>query len=201
MIVGVFQPYFFPYIGYFQLMNKVDVFVFCDDVQYIRHGWVNRNRILVKNTLSWLIMPVVRAPYELNINQRNYLLDMKTVDGLVNKVASAYRKAPYFKQIFPFIETLLRYENTNIAAYNQNLLISLAQYLGLTCKFEISSLLEKDNALKAQDLVIEICSRLQATQYVNPIGGLELYDQPAFEKVGIALHTIKTRQSDCPQFG
>lgn len=194
------QPYFFPYIGYFQLMRLVDVFVLYDDVQYIKGGWINRNRILVNGAPSWLTFSVTKAPLEFAINQREYVLDAKETDGLVNQIANAYGKAPFFNQIFPWIASLIRYETSNVALYNQNLLMSLAQHLGLTCRFEVSSSLVKDNLLKGQERVIDICSRLGATHYVNPIGGIELYARSAFDKAGIELNFLKARQVEYTQY-
>ncbi len=73
MIVSIMQPYLFPYIGYFQLMASADIFVFHDDVQYIKGGWVNRNRILSSGEPCWVTLPVAARAHRLNINQRGYV--------------------------------------------------------------------------------------------------------------------------------
>lgn len=195
------QPYFFPYIGYFQLMKAVDYFVFYDDVQYIKNWWFNRNRILVSGQAAWWGLPVIKAPHELPINQRSYQLTNDRTDALKQQIEGAYRKAREFRSVFDQLNVLLAYRDQNIAGFNQHHLIKIARSIRLSCRFEISSEMEKDNNLKGQGRIIDICRRLGATQYLNPIGGLGLYDGKVFGKAGIELRFIKARATDYPQFG
>jgi hypothetical protein len=122
MIISIMQPYFFPYIGYFQLIAQSDVFVFYDDVQYIKGGWVNRNRILRNGEPCWLTLPVRKEAFRLAINQRSYELERATVGRVLRRIAAAYLKAPRFEVIFPCVEELVNFGDANVAAFNMNLI-------------------------------------------------------------------------------
>lgn len=187
------QPYFFPYIGYFQLIASNDVFVLHDDVQYIKGGWINRNRILLNGESRMITFPVQKGDYDLPINARNYVDDKQAPKDIINLIKQAYAKAPLYRNIFPLIEELLMFEDRNVARFNENLIRRIADYLGLSCKIITSSGMEKDDSLAGEARVLEICKRLGATDYTNPIGGTELYHQGAFQQCGITLRFLEAR--------
>ena len=195
------QPYFFPYIGYFQLMQAADVFVFHDDAQYIKAGWINRNRILLNDEPSWLTLPVRKGASSLPINQRHYLLDTDTIDAIKKRLEACYSQAPEYDEIYRFIFGLLDHAESNVAAFNFNLLTELARKLGISCTFVASSTMHKPGGLKGQDKVIDMCRRIGATQYINPIGGLALYDGAVFLDMGIQLRFLQANSSGYTQFG
>jgi hypothetical protein len=201
VIAAIMQPYFFPYIGYFQLMNAVDVFVFYDDAQYMKGGWINRNRILVNGEPAWLTLPIRSASIKLSISQRHYLFASDAADTIKRRLRTCYEKAPAFDAIYPFLCELLDYEDSNIAAFNSNLLTALAGKLGIACTFLSSSSINKRTDIKGQDRVIDICRRIGADRYINPIGGVMLYDNAAFSEEGIQLRFLQTNPSVYPQFG
>ena len=201
MIVAVMQPYFFPYIGYFQLMNAVNVFVIYDDAQYMKGGWINRNRILVNGAPGWLTLPVKRASLSLPINLRQYLLEGDNVRKIKEQLRASYASAPAFGEVFSMVCELLNFKDSNVAAFNANLLTLLAKRLGIASRVVLSSELEKAPGLKGQDKVIDICKRLGATCYANPIGGLALYDPLAFMQSGIALTFLRARPTSYLQAG
>lgn len=191
MNVAVMQPYFFPYIGYFQLIDSADVFVAYDDVQYIERGWVNRNRISVGGRVKWLTFPVRKERRELAINQRRYLARENA--GIVrDKIRAAYSGSRFFEETFPRISDLLDYEDNNVASFNTNLLKVLALHLGSSPRFIMASELQIPEHLRAEDRVLEICRRLGADRYINPIGGAGLYHRGKFDGAGIELSFIKT---------
>ena len=192
MIVAVMQPYFFPYIGYFQLMHAADVFVFHDDVQYIKGGWINRNRILMNNRVGWLTMPVKGAGNYLPINQRYFVIEPDTIDKMKRRLAAAYAKSSAFNRVARTIFDLLEFPDANIATFNCNVLIAIARGLGIKCRFVRSSELDEFPDLKGQDRVIGLCSRFGADRYINPIGGTALYDPAAFADAGIELSFLQT---------
>jgi hypothetical protein len=193
------QPYFFPYLGYFQLMHAVDVFVVYDDAQYMKGGWINRNRILVNDKEGWLTLPTRKASVVLPINQRAYL-QSEWVDSIKGKLLAAYKKAPMFDVTFPFICDLLDFSDPNVAAFNTNLLIALANKLGITCSFISSSDLAKRADLTGQGRVIDICHLVHADHYINTIGGTHLYSKKAFEDEGIKLSFLEHNQTSYRQF-
>src|SRR5690606_14056484 len=134
MIATIMQPYFFPYLGYFQLMDAVDVFVFYDDVQYITRGWVNRNRIRVGGSSTWLTLPVVGASARLPINQRTYLRQ-PGVPRVRNQLHAAYRSSPRYADVAPVIHELLEFRDPGVAAFNANILSAIGRRLGAKCAF------------------------------------------------------------------
>ena len=201
MKVAIMQPYFFPYIGYFQLMAWSDVFVLHDDVQYIKGGWVNRNRILMNGADRTITFPVQKGAHELPINARHYVDDKQARRDICNLVKQAYRKAPHFPEVFPLFEELLESADRNVAHYNGNLARRIAQYLGIACRIVDSSALEKDDSLAGEARVLEICKRLGATDYTNPIGGTSLYHGDAFAQQGITLRFLEAQNMRYPQHG
>lgn len=201
MIVSIMQPYFFPYIGYFQLIAQSDVFVLHDDVQYIKGGWINRNRIIWNGKPRWLTLPVRSGASHLPINQRYYEHGRDAAGGALRRIEAAYRKAPRFAAVFPMLDELLRFGDANVAAFNANLLERLAAKLGLRARLVASSAMVKDDSLTGQDRVIDICRRLGATHYVNPIGGTQLYDPEPFDRAGVTLRFLNPAAPVYPQFG
>jgi hypothetical protein len=195
------QPYFFPYIGYFQLMQEADVFIFHDDVQYIKGGWVNRNRILKGGEPAWLTFPVTKDSHRLSINQRFYESSRKTVLHLQNQTLGAYSRAPAFNNVFPLLEEMFSCGERNVAEFNRVTLEALASLVGIKCLFKVSSRVPKADELRGRDRVIDLCRALGATTYINPIGGLELYKQRDFENYGIDLVFLKARITEYNQFG
>ena len=195
------QPYFFPYIGYFQLMAAVDVFVFHDDVQYIKGGWVNRNRLLNANAPLWWSMPVVKGDHHLSIRDRQYQHSDAQAKSMLNQVDGLYRKAPQYRRTREHLDRYFHHGATGVAAFNQFHLTSLAQELGLNCRFLVSSEMHKDDTLHGQARVIELCRRVGATRYINPIGGTSLYDAEAFAAAGIELQFLQSQATDYAQFG
>ena len=187
MIVSIMQPYFFPYIGYFQLIAQSDIFVFHDDVQYINGGWVNRNRILDgKGDTVWITRPVKAAGHRLAIDARSYMSDARSTRHVLGQVENTYSRAPHFDDVWPLVCDLMQFPDPNVAAFNIHLLRSIAVRLGLRARFMRSS--ELPNAgMKGQDRVIDICNALGATRYINPIGGRALYQDEAFYHRGVEL--------------
>ena len=200
MIAAIMQPYFFPYIGYFQLMRAVDVFIFHDDVQYIKAGWVNRNRILLNGEASWLTLPVCKGASSLAINQRHYLRDDKASDSIGKRLQGCYAKAPEYAEVHQFISDLLAFPDSNVAAFNASSLVAVARRLGICCEFTSASHIDVPRHSKGQDKVIELCRRLGVDRYINPIGGLALYDSAAFAEAGVDLSFLQANPTSYRQF-
>ncbi|MFS8063614.1 MAG: WbqC family protein [Luteimonas sp.] len=199
--VALMQPYFFPYLGYFQLMHAVDCFVFYDDAQFMKGGWVNRNRLLVDGRPGWWTFPVVHASHRLPICGREYRSAPAQTARLIAQVEHAYRLAPHFGSMFPRIAGYLGSPQSNVAAFNQAHLESLARDMGLRCRFLASSELVPGTTLGGQAKVIEICRALGATHYINSPGGQALYDADVFADAGLQLGFLHPRPEPYPQFG
>ena len=202
MKVAIMQPYFFPYIGYFQLINAVDIFVVYDSIEFSKKGWINRNRILVNGKDYIFTLPLKKDSDFLNVNQR-FLSDSWNSDKikLLNKVKEAYRKAPFYNNVIAIFEDVLNYENKNLFSFIKNALIKVLDYLEIKTKINQSSEIDFDNTLKSQDKVISICKALKAESYINPIGGLELYDKEVFKSKGIELQFLKANPIIYQQYG
>jgi len=201
MNVSIMQPYFFPYIGYFQLIAVSDVFVLHDDVQYIKGGWVNRNRILFNGESRMITLPVQKDAHELPINARRYIADKQARKDIINLIKQAYPRAPFFQLIFSFLIELLMFEDKNVAHFNENLIRRITDYLGLSCKIITSSCMDKNNDLKGERRVLEICKQLGATSYINLIGGTELYHHESFRQHEISLHFLEAKNECYEQLG
>ena len=186
------QPYFMPYIGYFQLIYAVDVFVIYNNIEYTKKGWINRNRILVNGQAEYISLPLKKDSDYLNIKDR-YLSDDWHIERkkLLNRITESYRKAPYFSNVFPIIEEIINYDGKNLFQFIFNSLKIVTQYLEITTPFIISSSIQINHQLQSQKKVMELCKAKNATTYINPIGGVELYSREEFKENGIDLQFLK----------
>lgn len=199
MKIAVMQPYFFPYIGYFQLMASVDRFVLFDNVQYIRQGWINRNRILLNGQPSIITLPLKKGSRFNNINCRQ-ISDVFSHIKLLNQLREAYRHAPYQAEVFPLLESILDCERDNLFDYLLHSLNVLRDALSLNCEIIISSDIPIDHELRAQDKILAICKELNADFYINLPGGRALYDVETFEQQGVNLHFLQPEYLNYQQF-
>jgi WbqC-like protein family len=199
--LAIMQPYLFPYIGYFQLMQEADVFVIYDDVQFIKGGWINRNRILLRGGAAWITLPVARAPLHSRINERRYALDHRQALRSRQMVAEAYRKAPFFEEVVTLVDQMFANADANVAVFNQASLQTLADALGVKCEFLVSSQLNKTEGLAGAKKVLDLCTRLGAKKYINLSGGVSLYSREEFAEQGVELAFLRSRPTDYPQFG
>lgn len=197
MRVGIMQPYLFPYLGYYQLIKAVDTFVIYDDVNYIKQGWINRNRILMNGsdfmfTINLRGSSSFKKINEIEVIGNNYKLT-KTIE-------QAYCKAPFFKNVFPVIAHILMDKEPNLARYLINSLNIVIEYLNIRVSVLISSEIEKDTLLKGAEKTIDICRKLKTTNYINAIGGQELYSKEMFAENGLILNFIKSKPIVYRQF-
>ena len=200
MKIGIMQPYFFPYIGYWQLINAVDKYVIYDDVNYIKGGWINRNRILINDKPSFINLKMNGSSPNKLIKEILVSNDNRWKNKLLKSIELSYRKAPFFEMSFPIIEEIINHDEVNLSLYLENLIKRIAEYLEMNTEFVLSSNIEKDNSLKGQDKVIEICKSLGAKEYYNAIGGVELYSAENFNSYGIELRFLRTEYIEYKQF-
>lgn len=193
MIVAIMQPYFFPYIGYFQLMNAVDLFVVFDDVQYIDRGWVNRNKIMIEGEAKWLTFPVLKGNRNLKINERHYLHDPENIDALKRRVRAGYERSPYFDTAFALFSEILDFEDGNVARFNANLLRRVGDELGLHCEYAMSSAFDIPTEMKGQERILALCKSVGASHYINPVGGADLYHDDTFKREAVNLSFLRTK--------
>lgn len=202
MKIAIMQPYFLPYIGYFQLLNSVDKFVIYDNIQFTKKGWINRNRMLLNGDDEYFTLPLKKGSDYLNVNQRE-LSDSFEVDKvkLLRTIKERYSKSPQYDIINPLIESIFNYDDKNLFGFILNALNRIKDFLDIETEIVISSNIPINHDLKSQDKVIAICKSLKATQYINAIGGLELYEKSKFLENEIELKFIKSRAIEYDQFG
>ncbi|MBQ9591391.1 MAG: WbqC family protein [Paludibacteraceae bacterium] len=189
MTIGIMQPYFMPYIGYWQLMAAADVYVVYDDVNYIKGGWVARNRILMGGKpYTFTITLNGASPYKLfkEITIRD---DFKKFMRTLN---CCYAHAPYYKETMALLEDICSYQERSLGVFMRHSFQVILDYLGVKTKLLLSSELKKNSSLKGGEKVKDICRELAADIYLNAIGGQGLYDKSDFQREGIILNFLQT---------
>lgn len=200
MKLGIMQPYFFPYIGYFQLIKAVDRYVIYDNIQYTKKGWINRNRILQNGSDIYVTIPLQKDSDYLDIKDRFVSSSFDKIK-MLNQIQNNYKKAPYFDLVMPVINDILNYDESNLFLYIFNSVKVICHYLNIKTEFIISSSINIDHSLKGEDKVLAICKSLEATDYYNAIGGQELYSKELFKENGLNLSFLKTNPMEYKQFG
>lgn len=190
MKIGIMQPYFMPYIGYWQLIKEVDKFVLLDDVNYIVRGYINRNNILLNGEIYRFTIPVDKASQNKLIMDTKLKFGKQEKDRLLMTLRSAYHKAKYYSNVMPLMETIIYNQEDDLTRYIQFSIEKVKKYLNMTTPVLISSELEKDNGLKGEERIIEICKRLGADTYINPSGGRALYHHEHFLTENMKLYFI-----------
>jgi hypothetical protein len=199
--IAIMQPYMFPYIGYFQLINSVDQFIIYDNIQYTKKGWINRNRILVNGKDQLITLPIKKDSDYLNVVERELSESWeKDKNKILNIIKSSYSKAPYFQETFELISKCLNYPEVNLFKFIYNSIVLINDYLEIKTPIVISSTIDIDHTLKSQDKVLSLCKNQNAKIYINSIGGMELYDKKIFKQNNIELNFIKSNPIQYKQF-
>lgn len=197
MKLGIMQPYFLPYIGYFQLIQLVDTYVIADDLNFIKNSYIKKNSILDNGAPALISLELIGASQNKLINE----IDVgNNTDKVLTAIQRRYAKAPYFKDIFSLLQTILSSKEKNLARFLGYSLMEISSYLGMQTKFLYSSEIEKNNDLKFDARIMDICKRVGADHYINAIGGQELYDKDKFATEGIKLSFIDTDDIEYKQF-
>ena len=185
MKLGIMQPYFMPYIGYFQLMKAVDKYVVYDDVNYIKGGWANRNHILINGEKEMFTVTLQKASPNKLFNEIVIGDDFKK---LMKTLQMNYSRAINFDQTMVLMERIISFPNKQLAVFIANSFREILSYLSVETEILMSSEIPKDNSLRGK--VIQICEILGADTYYNAVGGKNLYDQEEFREHGITLNFV-----------
>jgi len=195
------QPYFMPYIGYFQLINSVDKFVIYDNIQYTKKGWINRNRILANGKDQLITLPIKKDSDYLNVVERELSESWdKDKSKMLNVIKASYNKAPYFQETFELISKCLNNPEANLFRFIYDSIVLINNHLEIKTPIIISSTIDADHTLKSQDKVLSLCKEQNADVYINSIGGVELYDKETFKQNNIKLNFIKSNPIQYKQF-
>lgn len=193
MKLAIMQPYFLPYIGYFQLLAAVDKFVVLDDVNYINRGWINRNRLLLNGVAHTFTVPLRGA------SQNRLICEIELDDAqgwrekLLRTLRQAYRRAPCYVQVSALLESIINYPSLQLDEFLLNSIREVACYLSLEVEIVASSRIYRNTHLKGQERILDICRQEQASIYINPIGGVDLYDRANFLEQGTQLYFLRSR--------
>jgi len=200
MKVGIMQPYFLPYIGYFQLLASVDQFIVYDNIKYTKKGWINRNRMLLNGTDAIFSLPLKKGSDSLDVVERELAGDFDRAK-MLNKFKDAYGRAPQFELTYPVLERIVQHEEANLFRYIRHSIVQLCEHLGINTEIRISSEILIDHELKGQDKVLALCKAAGADTYINSIGGVNLYVKDDFRNHGVDLKFIKAQSFVYRQFG
>ncbi|RZA02799.1 MAG: glycine transferase [Sphingobacteriaceae bacterium] len=188
MTLGIMQPYFLPYLGYFSLIKHTDKWIIFDPVQYIRHGWIERNRIL-KPAEGWQYIAIPLQKH----NRETLIKDIKIREEdwrtkILNQLAH-YKKAPYYQSTIQVLTEGFTIKTDSITLMNAHILKCICQYLHINFNYEVFSEmnLNIDPVKNAGDWALNISKAYGANTYINPPGGVDIFDKDAFKKSGIAL--------------
>jgi hypothetical protein len=195
---AVMQPYFFPYIGYFQLIKAVDVFIVYDNIKYTKKGWINRNRFLQNGRAAVFSLPLTKASDALDIRDRVLSLSFER-ETLLRRLECAYQKTPYFNDVFPLINRIIRNTETNLFEYIFQSLQDLCRAMSITTRLVVSSDIDIDLSLKSEERILALCQKVGASSYINPIGGQELYSKETFHAQGLKLSFLKSKSMSYSQ--
>lgn len=199
MKLAVMQPYLFPYIGYFELVSKVDKFVFLDDVNFIKKGWINRNRLVVGGNPIFFTCPLQSVSQNKKISETQISQSENWSEKFKKTLYNSYGKATFFNDVYPIIERIVDNSKKSISLLAADSVIAISEYLNLNTKFTFSSNL-KNSHLKGVERILNICEHESATTYFNLPGGESLYSSDHFSKRGIVINFIAPNIFEYPQF-
>jgi hypothetical protein len=192
MKLAIMQPYFLPYVGYFQLIASVDKFVVYDDVSFIKGGWINRNNIKVQGQAKLITIPLQNGNSGVPIC--DVLIAGKRefwTKKMLRTVAESYSKAPQYDVIFPIFEAWVTAGIEGVSELNLRIITDICQYVGLKTEVVPTSKVYANSNLSSVARVLDICQQEGAAHYINAIGGRELYSQDTFKNEGVELSFLK----------
>lgn len=200
MKLGIMQPYLFPYIGYFQLINLVDKFIILDDVNYINRGWINRNNILVNGKAHLFTMPLKNASQNTLIKDLELAVDENWKNKFFRTLELSYKKAPYFDHAFDIVNCVISTQSNFLKDWHLKCFELIRNYLDIKTIFIQTSTKYNNRELKGQYRILDICKEEKADHYINPIGGQGLYNEQLFSKKDIKLNFLKSEEIIYQQF-
>jgi hypothetical protein len=191
MAVAIMQPYFFPYLGYFQLVQAVDHFVLYDDVMFIKKGWINRNRILMQGNEFMFTVPLEKQSQNKTIRESTVAWNSDFAAKFLVQLRSSYKKAPHVEEVCSLIEGVLAERPTSLADLAGSSIQATWNYLALEKKFYYSSALTVPDNLGRAERLMEITKSFGENVYINAANGKALYDKPSFATHGVDLQFIQ----------
>lgn len=203
MKLAIMQPYFFPYIGYFQLINAVDKFIIYDNVEFTKKGWINRNKLLFEGKEAYFTINIKKDSDFLDVVEREIspTYFKKEMPKIIRKIKQNYKRAPYFEFVYPVIEDIFLYEETNLFNYIFNSIKKVIEFLEIETELIVSSSIPIDHSLKNKYRIFAFCEYFNIFNYINPIGGKKIYTKEEFAEKGIDIKFLSTNKIEYKQFG
>lgn len=194
MKLAIMQPYFFPYIGYFQLINAADKFVFYDDVNFIKKGWINRNRILINDEPVFFTVPLSKVSQHKKTKNTQIKIEefQKWRSKFYKSLDYNYGKAPFYEEVLPLIKNVLEINPESISELAKKSVSNVNHYLKIKTDIVWSSSIFGNSDLRREERILNICIAENAQVYYNLIGGLSIYDRKEFSAKEVKLHFLKT---------
>ncbi len=196
MRIAIMQPKLMPYIGYWQLVNAVDIFVLFDDVNFVKKSFINHNSLLLNGQSYQFTLELLGASQNKLINEIEI---GKNAKKILKTIEQNYKNAPYFEIVFPILEDIFNCEENNLARFIGFSFNLVSNYLRINTQFIYSSDVKKESHLKGQNKIIAICNILKANQYINMIGGKKLYDKELFDANNIKLQFLEANYVEYKQ--
>lgn len=195
MKVAIMQPYFFPYIGYFQLINAVDVFILYDDVNYINRGWINRNQILSNGEKHYITLPCIKASQNKKINEILINKEDNKFQKILNQIHNSYSKSIHYRDVNKLLTEIFTFDTTSLSLFVINSITVICNYLGIKTTLKLASQYHSDSfGIDKADRLIRIVKKENGDTYVNPIGGKDLYYKEYFNDHSVHLQFLETNE-------
>lgn len=204
MKLAIMQPYFLPYLGYFSLINQADTFILFDTPQFIRHGWIERNKILKMNGESFYVkVPLIKHKRETRINDIAINNAINWKEKMFAQLMHYKKKAPYYQDVILILEDLFSLETDSIVELNYNALVKICQYLGIKTPIKIWSKMniKIEDVTNPDEWALNICKALSASAYFNPVGGMSFFDTDKYKSHDIDLKFLEIYPTIYNQFG
>ena len=198
MILAAHQPYFIPYLAYWQLIGAVDHFLIADDYAFMKQGWINRNRILINGKPNFFRIEVNGQSSYRYINETEIL--PINVSDKMKTVYMAYHKAPYYQEGAKLMEEILSYQELNLSRFLTHSIYKVCDYLGITTPISFTSDIPGNSSFHLEQRIYDFCKAHNADVFVNAIGGQELYSFEEFRQHGIKLRFINCSHPEYKQF-
>jgi hypothetical protein len=198
--IAIMQPYVFPYVGYFQLIRATDVFVFYNDVNFIKKGWINRNKILSNGKDLIFTIPCLEVSQNKKICDIEVGISEKELGKLLVTIEHSYKKAPFFSEVYPLVSKVLTEGGRYIDQLAMRSVQHVCEYLNISTKLIESKDRYGNEVMKREYRLMDICIKENIRDYINPIGGSEIYTKECFKEGGINLQFLKTNPITYRQF-
>lgn len=185
------QPYFLPYLGYFQLISAVDKFIILDDVNYIKKGFINRNYLLLNNERFLFTLPVQKASQNRFIKDHSVTNNLNWSVKLLNTIEQSYSKSPFYQSVLPLLKTIFTSDIVPLSEFIHFSISEICTFLDINTEIIPSSSIYDKKDLMGENRIIDICKTENTNTYINPIGGIDLYTEKKFDDNQIQLKFIK----------